>query len=277
MRRDEVLSVMGSPKGSLTTRRSETLLFDRGTVTLDSGKVTEINIISVAEQKRRAETEQRDQEQRAAQQRRAEGQARIQAQQEEMRKAQNASPQARVPESTRTVSNEERLIRVLCITEAYISSAKLSPAKANEYRNSLMAMLTAKNLASDAAKEWHANPSAWVASHQTTIRQMEELARKLAAQSAPPPQVSQPAVPRLTTPIAGAGVVKSVIVNDFDGLDYGNLYELQNGQIWKQTEYWIWIWIWIWIRPNVLIYPDGGVWRMKVENIEHAVTVERIH
>ncbi len=69
-------------------------------------------------------------------------------------------------------------------------------------------------------------------------------------------------------------VIQSMIVSDFDGLDHGNFYELQNGQIWKQTEYWIWAWVWV--NPKVLIYMDGGLIKMKVENIDHAVTVERI-
>lgn len=66
---------------------------------------------------------------------------------------------------------------------------------------------------------------------------------------------------------------ESVIINEFSGLNNGNIYELQNGQIWKQTEYWIWAWAWVY--PRVIIYNDG-MWKMKVENIEHPVTVVRI-
>lgn len=71
-----------------------------------------------------------------------------------------------------------------------------------------------------------------------------------------------------------ANVIESHIVSDFDGLEYGNIYRLANGQIWEQTE--SWIWIWIWVNPAVLIWNDGGVYKMKVENIQHAVTVQRI-
>jgi len=66
---------------------------------------------------------------------------------------------------------------------------------------------------------------------------------------------------------------ESVIVSDFKGLNYGNLYELENGQIWKQTE--AWTWFWVWFRPRVIIYNDG-MWKMKVENIDHPVTVIRL-
>ena len=38
-------------------------------------------------------------------------------------------------------------------------------------------------------------------------------------------------------------LIESVIVSEFTGLKHGHLYELQNGQIWKQTEVWIWVWV----------------------------------
>jgi len=68
---------------------------------------------------------------------------------------------------------------------------------------------------------------------------------------------------------------ESTIISDFDGLDYGNIYKLANGQIWEQTEYWIWIWIWI--NPSVIIWNDGVGFKMKVDQINHAVKVKRIN
>ena len=67
---------------------------------------------------------------------------------------------------------------------------------------------------------------------------------------------------------------ESYIMSKFDGLEYGNLYQLANGQVWEQVE--SWIWIWVWVNPGVLIWNDGGVYRMKVENIDHAVAVRRV-
>ncbi len=67
---------------------------------------------------------------------------------------------------------------------------------------------------------------------------------------------------------------ESFIVSKFDGLEYGNLYQLENGQVWEQVE--SWIWIWVWVNPRVPIWNDGGVYRMKVENIDHAVAVRRV-
>ena len=69
-------------------------------------------------------------------------------------------------------------------------------------------------------------------------------------------------------------VIESTIISDFDGLDAGNVYELLNGQIWEQTE--VWIWIWVWVYPSVVIWNDGSGFKMKVENIDHAVAVRRI-
>ena len=38
---------------------------------------------------------------------------------------------------------------------------------------------------------------------------------------------------------------ESYIMSKFDGLEYGNLYQLANGQVWEQVEPWIWVWIWV--------------------------------
>lgn len=71
-----------------------------------------------------------------------------------------------------------------------------------------------------------------------------------------------------------SGVIESYIESNFTGLNSGNIYRLSNGQIWEQTE--AWIWMWVWVRPQVMIYRDGGLIKMKVENIDHAVTVKQI-
>ena len=71
-----------------------------------------------------------------------------------------------------------------------------------------------------------------------------------------------------------SGVIESYIVSDFSGLKLGNIYKLSNGQIWEQSE--AWMWMWMWVRPKVMIYNDGGVTKMQVENIDHAVMVKRL-
>lgn len=72
----------------------------------------------------------------------------------------------------------------------------------------------------------------------------------------------------------GRAVIESTIISDFDGLEYGNIYKLANGQIWEQTE--AWIWVWVWVNPSVMIWNDGGGFKMKVDQIDHAVAVKRI-
>ena len=75
-------------------------------------------------------------------------------------------------------------------------------------------------------------------------------------------------------PAIAQDVVQSNIISKFEGLNYGNLYELKNGQIWKQTEYWVWVWYSI--DPKVIVYQENGAWKMKVYDIDHPVTVERL-
>lgn len=74
---------------------------------------------------------------------------------------------------------------------------------------------------------------------------------------------------------SGEAVIESTIISDFNGLEYGNIYELANGQIWQQTEYYIWYWYWFY--PEVLIWNDGGIYWMKVEGIDHPVMVKMIN
>lgn len=86
-----------------------------------------------------------------------------------------------------------------------------------------------------------------------------------------------PVAPIASVPIAStpsSDAIESNISSEFDGLKGGNVYRLANGQIWEQTE--SWIWIWIWVNPSVKIYRAQGGYLMKVENIDHPVTVRRL-
>lgn len=70
-------------------------------------------------------------------------------------------------------------------------------------------------------------------------------------------------------------VIESTIINDFDGLELGNIYKLANGQVWEQTE--PWIWVWVWVNPSVIIWNEGGIYKMKVEQIDHAVVIKKVN
>ena len=77
-----------------------------------------------------------------------------------------------------------------------------------------------------------------------------------------------------TTGHATSGVVTATITNDFSGYGPERIFVLDNGQVWQQAE--AWYWYWYWFRPNALIYPASGGWKMHVENIDHDVLVRRL-
>lgn len=76
-------------------------------------------------------------------------------------------------------------------------------------------------------------------------------------------------------PPVTASTIKSKISSDFEGFDSGNLYELSNGQIWKQTSYdYEYEYAFM---PDVIIYKDGLQYKMHVEGCRKEITVERIY
>lgn len=75
------------------------------------------------------------------------------------------------------------------------------------------------------------------------------------------------------TPITTTTVV-SKIDGDFDGFEEGKIFQLQNGQIWKQTSYeYKYAYKY---SPKVTIYKDGAYWYMVVDGVDKQVKVERI-
>jgi len=74
--------------------------------------------------------------------------------------------------------------------------------------------------------------------------------------------------------ISGDTVIEARITNDFDGLEYGNIYKLDNGQAWKQTG--VYIYVYVSVMPKVIIWRDGSVHKMKVQGIDEAVTVQQL-
>jgi hypothetical protein len=61
----------------------------------------------------------------------------------------------------------------------------------------------------------------------------------------------------------------------FAGFNHGNIYRLDNGQVWEQTEFYIYHYISI--MPNVIIWNDGVTDMMKVEGIAKAVSVRKLN
>lgn len=69
-------------------------------------------------------------------------------------------------------------------------------------------------------------------------------------------------------------LVESYIVGKFTGLKKGNVYHLQNGQVWQQTE--LWTQRLMVVRPVVTINKGAAGAKMKVEGIDREVAVERV-
>jgi hypothetical protein len=68
--------------------------------------------------------------------------------------------------------------------------------------------------------------------------------------------------------------ITSKMKDTFEGFEEGNLYELDNGQIWKQTSYdYKYAYKY---RPDVVIYKDGVNWYMSVDGVDKHVKVEKI-
>jgi hypothetical protein len=60
----------------------------------------------------------------------------------------------------------------------------------------------------------------------------------------------------------------------FEGWDGETIFKLTNGQIWQQASY-AYTYHYAY-RPDVLIYKDGSVYKMKVEGVDKAITVKRL-
>ena len=61
--------------------------------------------------------------------------------------------------------------------------------------------------------------------------------------------------------------------NTFNGFNDGHIYELDNGQLWEQIE--SYIRVFIPLLPTVMIWKNGTVYKMKVEETGKAVTVRQ--
>jgi hypothetical protein len=74
-------------------------------------------------------------------------------------------------------------------------------------------------------------------------------------------------------PVVGSAV-ETQIDGDFEGWDGETVVKLMNGQIWQQTEYYYEYHYAF--MPNVLIYPSGSGYKMKVDGTSQAVGVQRL-
>ncbi len=103
--------------------------------------------------------------------------------------------------------------------------------------------------------------------------------------------VSQSLLCRRLTPDAGAGAGASDVIEAriidvqgdwaglgeygcFSGLQRGNIYKLDNGQWWQQTDFHTRVHVSV--MPEVTIWSEGAIHKMRVEGIETAVAVQQL-
>lgn len=69
-------------------------------------------------------------------------------------------------------------------------------------------------------------------------------------------------------------VIESRIDSDFDGFEHGKIFKLRNGQIWEQTDFKTAFRYKY--APSVTIWKDGATFRMKVDDMDDPVLVNRL-
>lgn len=69
-------------------------------------------------------------------------------------------------------------------------------------------------------------------------------------------------------------VIEAYITSDFSGFSYGNIYQLNNGQVWEQTE--SYTYTYMYSQPRVMIYRSGGGYKLRFDRISHEVAVRQI-
>ena len=71
-----------------------------------------------------------------------------------------------------------------------------------------------------------------------------------------------------------SGVIESKIDGTFNGWDGDTIFALTNGQIWQQDSY-SYTYHYSY-RPNIIIYPSGGRYKMHVEGVDKDIYVKRL-
>jgi len=77
-----------------------------------------------------------------------------------------------------------------------------------------------------------------------------------------------------TVEVIAETVIESKVDGTFNGWDGNTIVKLTNGQVWQQSKYhYEYDYAY---RPDVLLYRDGAIWKMRVEGTEKAVEVEEL-
>ena len=69
-------------------------------------------------------------------------------------------------------------------------------------------------------------------------------------------------------------IIESKVEGDFEGFEGETIIQLVNGQVWQQSEYWYHYHYSF--MPQVFIYNQGGIYKMKVDGVDQSVGVTRL-
>lgn len=72
-----------------------------------------------------------------------------------------------------------------------------------------------------------------------------------------------------------SNVIESQITSDFNGWNGDTVFELANGQVWQQANY-AYSYHYAY-RPNAMIYPASGGYKLKVDGMANTINVRRIN
>ncbi len=88
------------------------------------------------------------------------------------------------------------------------------------------------------------------------------------------PSYRSPALIYPVLPTTSGRVIESRIDGTFNGWSGDTIFKLTNGQIWQQSSYgYRYRYAY---RPEVLIYPTSGGYKMKVDGMDDAIFVKRL-
>lgn len=141
--------------------------------------------------------------------------------------------------------------------EAYKEAAKLLRERQDKYEDIQIALALQLIQSEAEAKE----------KRDKLLKESQDRQMALALQLIQSGSGVIPSIPSLNT-------VRARIINDFDGFKQGNIYKLDNGQIWEQTDFYIHTRIAT--MPSVIIWRDGAVYKMIVDGIDRAVTIQQL-
>jgi hypothetical protein len=98
--------------------------------------------------------------------------------------------------------------------------------------------------------------------------------KRVASTSTPPSIPAKAANGKEQNQVAPDSVIESRIDGTFNGWEGETIFKLANGQIWQQSAY-AYKYHYAY-RPEVIIFPSEGRYKMKVNGVDGAIAVQRL-